>query len=231
MQRNLLERIGACLLAGIVAGAAAGGLAFAAAGGGAITACAGKRTGALRLATNCRRGERPVLWNQRGPAGTPGSVGPSGPTGPAGPRGSAGSPGPAGPTGPAGAAGPSSATSISRSFVPLAGTTTVATLAVQAGAYVIQAKTVVTDDSTGESVYVFCDLTVDNPSDGDTSATMVGADSARQTVTLELTHTFTGAGAITLTCEPTRPANTTNVGAELTRIVAIKVGDETRQVQ
>jgi hypothetical protein len=87
---------------------------------------------------------------------------------------------------------------------------------------------VVTDDTSG-SVYVFCDLTVDNPSDGDTSATMVGTASARQTVTLELTHTFTSAGAITLTCEPTNPADTTNFGTELTKIVAIKIGNETRR--
>jgi hypothetical protein len=227
MQHEVLGRTGACLLAAIVASAAAGGLAVAAAGGGAISACASHRTRTLRLGTNCRRGERAVSWNQRGPAGPPGSAGPPGPTGPPG---SAGSLGPVGPPGPAGAPGPSSATSISRSFVPLVGTTTLATIGVGPGAYAIQAKTVVTDDSSG-SVYVFCDLTVENPTDDDRSATMVGTASARQTVALELTHTFASAGTITLACDPTNPANTTDVGTELTRIVAIRVGNETHQVQ
>ena len=110
------------------------------------------------------------------------------------------------------------------------GNTTVATIGVGAGAYAIEAKTVVADDAAG-SVYVFCDLTVDNPTDDDTSATVVGTASARQTVALELTHTFASAGTITLSCEPTNPANTTNVGTELTKIIAIKLGDETHQVQ
>ena len=93
----------------------------------------------------------------------------------------------------------------------------------------IPSKTVITDDASG-SVYVFCDLSVDNPTDHDTSATTVGTASARQTVALELTHTFASAGTITLSCEPTNPANTTNVGTELTKIMAIKVGDETHQI-
>jgi hypothetical protein len=56
---------------------------------------------------------------------------------------------------------------------------------------------------------------------------MVGIGSARQTVTLELTHTFTSPGTITVSCQPTNPAATTNVGAELTKIVALKVDRET----
>ena len=91
----------------------------------------------------------------------------------------------------------------------------------------IAAKTVITDDAGG-SVYVFCDLSVDEPAGPrQIPATMVGTASARQTVALELTHTFASAGTITLSCEPTNPANTTNVGAELTKIMAITVGNET----
>lgn len=219
-----LGRVGACLLAGMLSVAAAGGFALAASGGGAISACASRRTGTLQLATSCRRGERAVSWNQRGPTGPPGSAGP------AGSPGAVGSPGPAGPPGLAGPPGPSSATSIGGSFVSLLGNTTVATMGVGAGAYAIAAKTVITDDAGG-SVYVFCDLSVDNPPDHDTSATMVGTASARPTVALELTHTFAGAGTIRLSCEPTNPADTINVGTELTKIMAIKVGDETHEVQ
>jgi hypothetical protein len=215
-----LARVGACLLAGMLSVAAAEGFDLASSGGGAISACASRRTGTLRIATTCRRGERSVSWNQQGPTGPPGSAGPGGSPGPVG------SPGPAGAPGVTGPRGPSSATSIGGSFVPLLGNTTVATIGVGAGSYAIAAKTVITDDAGGR-VYVFCDLSVDNPPDHDTSATMVGTASARQTVALELAHTFASAGTITLSCEPTNPANTTNVGAELTKIMAIKVGNET----
>jgi hypothetical protein len=56
------------------------------------------RRAVLRPVTDedsCRRNERPLTWNLRGPAG---------PEGPAGPSGFAGPPGPAGPVGPAGPA-------------------------------------------------------------------------------------------------------------------------------
>jgi hypothetical protein len=110
--------------------------------------------------------------------------------------------------------------------VRLGGKTTIATMNVPPGAYAIQAKTVVADDAA-ESAFVFCNLDVNNPADEDTSATMVGTSSARQTVTLELTHTFTSAGTITLACQPTNPPATMNVGTELTKIVAIKIDGET----
>ena len=53
------------------------------------------RAATLRVvdpATECRRSERPLTWNLRGPqgpAGIPGAAGPAGPTGPAGPAGPA----------------------------------------------------------------------------------------------------------------------------------------------
>jgi len=56
----------------------------------------------MRLVTqnaSCRRNERPVSWNVRGPQGDPG------PAGPAGPAGADGAPGPAGPAGPPGQIG------------------------------------------------------------------------------------------------------------------------------
>jgi hypothetical protein len=61
--------------------------------------------GHLRLATTkrpCRKDERPISWNVRGPQGEPG---PAGPAGPVGPKGVDGSPGPQGPQGPAGPQG------------------------------------------------------------------------------------------------------------------------------
>jgi large repetitive protein len=85
---------------------------------GVIVACQKQGKGYLRVvkqASDCRRNERVVTWNERGPAGppgpagAPGAQGPAGPAGPAGPQGPKGDPGPAGPagaTGPQGPAGP-----------------------------------------------------------------------------------------------------------------------------
>ena len=76
------------------------------AAGSTIQACAGRKQGRLRLVarpSDCRRQERPVSWNVRGPAGERGAVGPAGAQGPAGPA------GPQGPKGDTGAQGPSGA--------------------------------------------------------------------------------------------------------------------------
>jgi hypothetical protein len=75
--------------------------------GGVIRACSRIGDGRLRLAgpAGCRRQERAISWNVKGPAGDPGPAGPSGPEGPAGPTGAPGPPGPPGPAGPPGAAG------------------------------------------------------------------------------------------------------------------------------
>lgn len=76
----------------------AGGLAFAASGGGVIKACASRKSGALRLANNCKKKqERAVSWSAQGPQGLRGPTGATGGTGAPGPQ---GPPGPA--TGPAG---------------------------------------------------------------------------------------------------------------------------------
>jgi hypothetical protein len=72
----------------------------------AITGCYSKKTGDLRIAVKgkkkCRKGEKRVRWNKRGPRGL------SGPQGGSGPRGAQGEPGiqgEAGPQGPAGLSG------------------------------------------------------------------------------------------------------------------------------
>ena len=50
--------------------------------------------------TTCKRYERPLVWNIRGPQGVPGPVGPAGPAGPPGETGAVGPPGPPGASGP-----------------------------------------------------------------------------------------------------------------------------------
>jgi hypothetical protein len=63
-----------------------------------------KETRVMRMprANRCRRGERLVTWNRRGPRGAAGAPGAPGAAGAAGAAGTAGATGPAGPAGPAG---------------------------------------------------------------------------------------------------------------------------------
>lgn len=88
----------------------AGGAALAATvvPGGAIRGCYQKNSGNLRVLTagNCRRSEKPIGWNVRGPAGPAGVAGAAGPAGPKGDTGAAGSQGSKGDTGAAGSQGP-----------------------------------------------------------------------------------------------------------------------------
>ena len=107
----------AIVIACVTAFAVASATAFAGAGAradGVIVGCQKPGKGFLRVvrdASDCRRNERVVTWNERGPAGAQGAAGPAGAPGPAGPQGpkgdtgAAGAGGPAGPIGPAGAAG------------------------------------------------------------------------------------------------------------------------------
>jgi hypothetical protein len=76
---------------------ASGGLALAASPSSPVVrACANKRSGALRLASKCRRGERSTSWNQTGVQGPAGLAGAAGTAGTAGPQGPKGETGPAG---------------------------------------------------------------------------------------------------------------------------------------
>ena len=74
---------------------ACGGLAVAATSSkpALIRACANKKSGALRLASKCRRGERSVSWNKEGIQGLPGATGATGATGKEGLQGKQGLPG------------------------------------------------------------------------------------------------------------------------------------------
>jgi hypothetical protein len=92
-------RSGYLVVALVAAIAAGGGWAFAAGSGGTLHACARKKTGALRLASRCKRNERAVAWNiegRRGAGGPRGLRGASGGRGIPGAQGATGAQGPAG---------------------------------------------------------------------------------------------------------------------------------------
>lgn len=82
------------MIVGLVAGVVASGAVVAVAAvpdstTGSITACYAKKGGAVRVinaedGARCRKDERKLAWNQRGPAGQRGARGPQGLQGPAG---------------------------------------------------------------------------------------------------------------------------------------------------
>jgi hypothetical protein len=85
-----------CLLAVVGALTASAFGAFSAAAPKKITACAkksGPGKGLLRLASTCKKGERRVTWNAKGPAGPAGANGTNGTNGAQGTPGNPGSPG------------------------------------------------------------------------------------------------------------------------------------------
>src|ERR671928_1701294 len=74
---------------------------------GTINACV--KNGDVRIVgstSDCKKNEKALTWNQRGPAGPKGERGPKGEAGPAGPKGEARAAGPAGPKGDDSAVGP-----------------------------------------------------------------------------------------------------------------------------
>jgi hypothetical protein len=85
-----------CLLALVGALTASALGAFSAAAPKKISACAKKKgpgKGLLRLASKCKKGERRVTWNAKGPAGPAGTNGQNGAQGTAGTPGTPGTPG------------------------------------------------------------------------------------------------------------------------------------------
>ena len=89
MLTRLIRSRTACVavaVGGTIVGA--GGLALASSGGGVIHACANKKTGTLRLATECKKKqERAISWNVQGAQGQQGRTGAAGVTGPQGVQG------------------------------------------------------------------------------------------------------------------------------------------------
>jgi hypothetical protein len=68
------------LTAAALAGAllSAGGYALAASSGPSLHGCADSRTGILHVQKRCHRGQRRIIWNQRGPQGLRGATGAAG---------------------------------------------------------------------------------------------------------------------------------------------------------
>jgi len=150
--------------------------------------------------------------------------------GPRGKRGKTGKTGATGPAGAAGPAGPSTAYGVFHddtielgthtSLTPL----TVATLgSLPAGSYAIQAKLVADSESATED-YTKCTLSAEGDSDyaDDYLGHAVAGDSFRAIFAMQLLHTFSGGGSVSIQCYHSNSGDLAFV--KEIKITAIKLG-------
>jgi len=208
MKRLRPGRAAPAFAAGAVTALIAGGTyALAAAGGGTINACAGKSSGALRIASKCKKSERRLSWSVQGPQGIQGAQGVKGDTGPAGPS--------------------NAYSSYKGSAVSLPATLgTVASLSIPAaGNYVINAKAVLHDE-VNTPIAIQCQLVAAGTNLDQSETTLTGnAGSAviTETVALQAVDQFPAAGEVDLECDGFGVAT----DASLIKITAIQVGSLT----
>lgn len=181
---------------------ASGGYALAS-GGGTITACVHHGTGALYVKHKCEKSDKKLTWNQVGPQGSTGAGGPMGPAGPISPS--------------------SGFTSYNASQVAInnSGNTTVDSVVVPAGTYIVTAKTVGAISPPGAIDKTLCVLV--DPSGTTVDTTQSNVDSATialNAMTLVGPVTTTG-GTITLRCQSVAGNNT---HMDNSHIAAIKLG-------
>jgi hypothetical protein len=186
------KRTRGLIIVGALAMLGAGGSWALAAGGGAIHACAGKRTGALRLAKKCKHSERAVSWQVQGPQGRPGSKGQAGARGIQGKTGTPGTQGPPGAT-----RGLNDFNDGPVNLVANFADQTVATMPnVPAGSYIITAKLVY---GAIDAVSFNCKLAAGG--DFDRSESDIPSPKHTTTVAFTLSHTFSAPGSVTLSCQ------------------------------
>jgi hypothetical protein len=216
------SRAAASVSAAVVASLAVwGGWALAASGSGSLHGCADTKTGALRLAAHCRRHERSVLWNVRGAPGPPGL---------------AGAAGPAGATGPAGPPGFSSATEVFRDLGPTFSAQNASTLVAQltnlpAGAYLLSARVGLFVPSGGSAGVIDCFLSGGSaPVDATKAALGVvnPGENGLAALPLEMTTTYAASGGTAQVSCLKEDNNATVVEAGGTKLIAVRVGSETR---
>ena len=157
--------------------------------------------------------------------------GPRGHRGPAGPAGPAGSQGPRGPQGAQGPIGPSNAYEVYRDSGPAnipSTPTTVATLSnLPAGAYAITAKAELDVAATDglPAPRILCQINAGGDFD-DAVAQGEEANGLAMSATLpvEVTHTFSGTGTATLSCN--KNGSPHEVDVNWAKIIAIRLGSE-----
>jgi hypothetical protein len=192
---------------------AAGGAAWAASPSPTVHACYKKRGGALRVAGPCRRGEKPLSWNQIGPTGARGSTGRTGATGGTGATGATGGTGAAGATGPSDVYAAGKATGTLTSEYASYGEVTV-----QPGSYLIEGKTTFFSNTTG---VLLCYLGPDTSGEVSWDGAVVSAEKGKPSVLSMIgVQTFTTAQSVAIVCR----LNSGEGTLDDARVVATKTG-------
>ena len=202
-----------------------------------VVSMAGSATAASVLITSSRQVKAHSLQasdlstsaakSLRGKRGLRGLRGLTGAAGAAGATGATGATGAAGATGPI---GPSNVfTSASASSVPVgSGQTTLRTLSLPAGKYLIHATGLADNNDSGVNRVFNCQLTAESDTSnfgGSSLATGPNAENDREALHLILAHEFANPGAATFSCS----TNATTGVVSGPRLDAVKVGDITTQ--
>jgi hypothetical protein len=197
-----------------------------------VKACRATKSGALTLLAKgkCPTGSKPVTLSSRGPQGIQGIQGPQGTPGTPGGQGIQGNPGQNGAV-----AGfsviKSASTTVTNS------TTTIATLNLPAGSFLVSSKEVVGATNVSDtSVPAAISCALNNGSTTDTSQFTAGLspvfltiDAATSTISNEIAITLAAAGSVTLKCTDSHNAAPANYSATVSnaRVSAVQTSANT----
>jgi hypothetical protein len=209
MRRLFSSRGTSAAAAGILVLLIAGGGYAIASGSGTINACAQKHGKHLLYTGKCKKGDTKLSWAVQGP---PGSTGATGRAGPAGPKGATG------------AIGPSAGFSSSGGDVMSLAGTTVVSLTLPAGSFVINGKVSIANSSAAETTgcYLLPPGVTSISGAIDVSFAATDTTDFEETMSLVAPLTTSG-GALTIVCF----SSSASTDARENQLTAIKVGSVT----
>jgi hypothetical protein len=203
------------------------------AGASTLYACVNKRTGAARLFSykpRCKRGQERLSWNTVGPAGKNGANGKNGATGKAGPTGKTGNPGSSGTNGAVAGYSASQPASVEFTGKKEAARVTVLTKTVNAGNYLVFAKTVVSASASSPTRAAgVCELlegtsTIDTSGwDTELAPVISGSDISEEPLSLEAAVSLKATTALSLVCSDLSPdEDGLKIGAAFSQLLAVQ---------
>jgi hypothetical protein len=173
-----------------------GGVAWAAIGTGGppIHACYSKSTGALRIASHCKRSEKTLVWNKLGAQGLDGRNGVNGKNGSNGANGQNGATGATGPAGPSDVYADGKATgALTETFASYGEVT------LPAGSYMLTGSTTFFSKKDGSEL--FCELAGDSTGVPEfMGADATAGNTLAQEVSLSAVQTFAASQTVAIVC-------------------------------